>query len=120
MKFLVTGSREFTDRYLIRDRLDHTLNHSTVILIHGAARGADALAHTWCLDNPKVYEIAIPAKWDLLGNPAGMARNRVMAELKPDVVLAFYREGAKNIGTRGMVRLARDAGVALIEEFWQT
>lgn len=104
---------------MIRDRLDHTLNHGTVILIHGAARGADALAHSWCLDNPRVYEIAVPAKWDLIGNAAGPARNRVMAELKPDVVLAFYRAGSGNHGTRSMVRLARDAGIALVEEFWQ-
>jgi len=119
VKILVTGSRDFTDYDLLKTQLDYTLSYETVILIHGGQRGADKLASRWCKENPRVYEIELPAKWALLGKPAGMARNRVMAELKPDQVKAFYKTGAANVGTAGMVGLARVSGVRTIDQWWQ-
>lgn len=113
-KVLVTGSRDFSHVETLEAALE--LSAPTVV-IHGAARGADTLAAAWCRKNPKVYEIAVPAKWDLLGKSAGMARNRVMASLSPDLVLAFFATGAANVGTTAMTKLARQRGIR-VEAFW--
>lgn len=111
---LVTGSRDFTDRQMIFAVLKL---HRPSIVIHGNARGADELAAEWCRAHPNVYEIAVPAKWNLLGRRAGPERNKMMLCLNPTVVLAFFRTSAPNRGTKGMVALAQAAAVP-IESFW--
>lgn len=111
---LVCGSRVFTEMQMVDTALNLV---DPDIVIHGAARGADSLAASWCRSHPRVYEIAVPAKWDLQGKSAGMARNAAMIALKPDLVLAFFATGAANRGTSGMVRLATEAGVH-VESFW--
>lgn len=119
MKYLVTGSRDFTDRAFVHDKLDHLHIHAApVILIHGGARGADHFAHEWALSNRGIYEIEMPAKWDLLGKGAGSARNSAMVELMPDRVLAFFKVGAANIGTKNMVSQCRLRGIREIAEYW--
>jgi hypothetical protein len=82
-----------------------------VFIISGAARGADSAAADWSVLNlcpGKEY----PADWDTHGRAAGYIRNKQMLkEGKPDLVVAF--PGGK--GTANMVKLARDAGVEVIE-----
>ena len=111
---LVTGSREFKDTAMIHAVLD---GHKPRILIHGAARGADTIASRWCHQHHHVYEISVPAKWHIFGRPAGMDRNRAMIALHPDRVLAFFCTNAENKGTRGMVKLAGEAGIP-VESRW--
>ena len=123
MKVLVTGSREFTDRQMVFDKLNAQTNvgsgKSSLVVIHGAASGADQLASAWCSTRRSVYEIAVPAKWDVHAKLAGPLRNTVMLSLNPDVVLAFYQEGAANRGTSHMVMLAKKAGIP-VNEYWST
>lgn len=120
MRVLVCGGREFDDwdlmsRYLTSLYLeceDRTSDNKVdFTIIEGGARGADFLARVWAKFRYLPFE-EFPADWKQFGKSAGFLRNQQMLiEGKPDVVLAF--EGGN--GTASMVRLAKDAGVKVIE-----
>lgn len=113
---LVTGSRDWTDRAVIYGALDMYASadelQQPITLHHGDCRtGADAIADTWALTR-RVAVIRHPAKWREHGvyNPqAGLARNRLMVELGPDVCLAFIRNGSR--GATHCADLAEAAGI---------
>ena len=116
MRILVTGSRHWTDRWVIEDSLfkltkEYPLNH---VLIHGGARGADTIAHElirkW-VENGYSWRIEThPANWNKYGRAAGPIRNaQMLTEGKPDICLAFPLPGSR--GTGDMIRKANEAGV---------
>lgn len=122
-RILVCGGRDFEDYELIRNTLedvvakrgwvyDDEYNMPNVVLIHGGAKGADLLADQWGVTNwLKIEEYK--ADWNTYGKSAGMIRNRQMLEEgKPDLVVAFPTK--KSVGTWGMVKIAREAGVEVI------
>lgn len=112
MRVLVCGGRTFDDKELIYATLDrlHKL-HGFDVLIEGDAHGVDRIAGYWARRN-RVDDLKFAAKWNDYGNAAGPIRNRKMLEDgRPDLVVAF--PGGR--GTENMVRLAKAAGVAVIE-----
>lgn len=126
MKILVCGGRDFNDIDLldktlheIHDRGGHPYTNEITNLIHGCAKGADSLAAYWCRHtythsgNP-IVEHRYPADWFKYGKAAGPIRNKQMLlEGKPDLVVAFKG----GIGTANMVKIAREAQVAVEEVF---
>jgi ABC-type Fe3+-hydroxamate transport system substrate-binding protein len=113
MKILVCGGRDYDDW----DTLDRVLTTwyeaqgVEVTLIHGGARGADQMAGNWALVNSVPTEVYYPA-WDEYGRAAGIIRNTEMLEQgKPDLVFAF--PGGR--GTAHMVKIAKQAGIEVIE-----
>lgn len=129
MKVLVTGSRDWRDNSLIRKRLheiefadESDVRHE---LIHGAARGADTIAHEfafdlgWALDPHKADWSVKPdtPEWRIKTRPdgsrydsgAGRDRNLEMLDEKPDLVLAFQRNGSS--GTQHTIDEARRRGI---------
>lgn len=112
MKVLVCGGRNFRDKALLygtMDALDR--KHGIVTVIHGGASGADTLAGTWAMEwGCSVWVFS--ANWKKYGDAAGPIRNALMLEDgEPDLVVAF--KGGK--GTASMVKLARYAGVKVLE-----
>jgi len=106
-RLLVCGGRDFADFRLMFDVLD-ALNPRTVG--HGAQRGADYLAGTWCLTRG-VPAIPHPALWHLYGRAAGPIRNRAMyASFRPDLALAF----PGGPGTADMVAVAMKGGTPVV------
>jgi len=109
MRILVCGDRRWTDYGMIWKELVERL--PIELVIHGGARGADALA------GRAARELGIPvsefpAEWSRYGRAAGPIRNRRMLdEGKPDLVLAFHNDINRSLGTRNMVRQAVEAGV---------
>ena len=80
-------------------------------LIHGAARGADSLAAAWARSRG-IPALAFPADWKQDGKAAGFIRNaRMLRDGRPELVVAF--PGGN--GTAHMVKLARSAGVTVLE-----
>jgi YspA, cpYpsA-related SLOG family len=80
-------------------------------LVHGAARGADALAADWA-ESQGIDVWAMPADWERNGRIAGPLRNQQMLDdAKPALVIAF----PGGSGTRDMVRRAKAAGIEVIE-----
>lgn len=110
-RVLVTGGRNYRDRETVYRTLDAlALTGGIAEVIHGAATGADALAHQWCMSR-EVQVVRCPADWKQHGNAAGPIRNRAMLAHRPDLVVAF--PGGK--GTADMVKQARRACVDVIE-----
>ncbi len=111
MKVLVTGGRSFSNRSLLNEVLFEIHNDSPIsLLIHGAAKGADALADAWALDHG-VETCPCPPDWRRFGKGAGVIRNAQMLDFGPDILIAF----AGGRGTADMVRKAKSKGVAILE-----
>lgn len=112
MVVLVCGGRDYHDAERVYMMLDgiHKSGPITTI-VHGAARGADALADAWALSRSVACR-AYPANWNRDGRKAGPIRNaRMLADSRPTMVLAF--PGGN--GTADMVRRAKRAGVTVRE-----
>jgi hypothetical protein len=119
LRVLVCGARDWTDAELLAvtvDRLvaEHGQGRAGVVLIEGGARGADRLAgelaraRGWQLEEH-------PADWQRHGRAAGIHRNaRMLAEGRPERVLAFTDDLAASRGTADMVRRARAAGLPVL------
>ncbi|MBU6293176.1 MAG: DUF2493 domain-containing protein [Planctomycetes bacterium] len=110
MKILVTGGRDFGDRNLLFSGLDriHAENPITMI-IHGGAKGADALASEWAASRGVPVEVFKP-NWRL-GRHAGLQRNNDMLASKPELVVAA--PGGK--GTADMVAKAKKASLKVVK-----
>lgn len=112
IRIIVAGSRDFDDYSLLKRTLKEYINGldiadlSQVVIISGAARGADTLGEYFAYD----YQIAVrkfPAKWDEIGKRAGWVRNAEMAKYaaeKHGVLFAFW--DGKSRGTKNMIDLA--------------
>jgi hypothetical protein len=77
-------------------------------VIHGGARGADAMAGMaakWCRLPVEEY----PADWRTHGRRAGFLRNLEMLDQRPDLVIAFQRNGSR--GTQHTIDEARKRGI---------
>lgn len=126
MRLLVCGGRDYSDRDRVNLELykfcdEHGLwsepdqygnkMPGPLTIIHGGAKGADHLADDWAVVNWTGLE-EYKADWKKNSKAAGPIRNqRMLDEGKPDVVMAF--PGGK--GTAHMVRIAKRAGVKVIE-----
>lgn len=111
LRVLVCGSRDFADRFHMREALAALPRDLAITIIHGGARGADALADKAARELGFAVE-EYQADWHKHGRAAGPLRNqRMLDEGKPDRVIAFPLPGS--IGTWDMVRRARKAGIAV-------
>ncbi len=108
MRFLVCGGRAYFDA----QRIDRVLDLlGPTFVIHGCAKGADALAANWAVKRGVPHK-CFTADWHGFGKKAGMIRNRQMLrEGKPDFVVAF----PGGPGTADMVGASMQAGVPVLE-----
>lgn len=111
LRILVCGGRNFSDYDFMSRVLDaFAATNDIEIVIHGAARGADAMADHWARKN-RFRVHAFPADWNKHGKAAGVIRNRQMLyEGRPTHVFAF--PGGK--GTANMVQIATAAGLIVV------
>jgi len=111
-RLLICGSRDFFDRLPISLTI-YCFEPSA--LINGCALGADTIANEEFRKIGKEPE-EYPADWDRYHRAAGPIRNaQMLAEGKPDIVIAFYSDYKRSRGTKDMVDKARDAGVFVVE-----
>lgn len=106
MKVLVCGSRTWTDEGAVRRRLAEL--PPDAVILHGGARGADAMAARAAADLGLQVR-AYPADWGRHGRAAGLIRNVLMLDEGPDLVIAFQRDRSR--GTEHTVTEARRRGV---------
>lgn len=117
MRLLVCGSRDYRDRNRLNRTLDGVAGEWKIdLVIEGEATGADTLARQWAA-SLHLPVAKYPADWTQ-GPKAGPERNKKMlAEGKPDLVVAFVTADktlTRSRGTYDMVKRARIAGVRVI------
>lgn len=110
---LVTGSREWCDALVMRERLQRY--PSGTLLIHGAAQGADGLAHE--IGSRLGFRTLWEFYFSDLDRAGGSARNALLV----DLAAAYARHGytvvveafptASSRGTWNCVNLAKAAGL---------
>lgn len=115
-RILVTGSRDWQDsQRLYRILGEYVRGAESVglqpIIVHGGARGADAIADLYGLDYSVIRKV-FHADWKNKGRAAGPLRNQQMVDYGVDICLAFMNEGSK--GTADCVRRAKSAGVPTV------
>jgi hypothetical protein len=106
MIVLMTGGREYRNKQELETVLDQLhAKYKFDFLVHGAAKGADRMAHIWAKERG-VQPVAMEALWDYEGDPAGSKRNARMFEFaQPDLIVAF--SGGR--GTANMMRIGFEA-----------
>lgn len=110
MRVLVCGGRTFSDWPWLYEELNkiHAKTPITMV-IHGAARGADAQAGAWARD-VAIPCLSVPAQWDRYGKSAGFIRNAQMLTYDPDLVVAF----PGGSGTSNMISKANGKGIPVV------
>lgn len=108
IRVLVCGGRDFTARQMIFDALDQlSASHVITGVIHGRARGVDAMAGQWA-ESRGMPCVSMPADWNRYGKRAGSVRNQAMLDTyHPEYVVAF----PGGAGTADMVSRSRAAGL---------
>lgn len=113
-RLLVTGSRDWHGRDLIRRELEAALDAALrqdryLVVVHGGClAGADGIADRWASEAGAEAE-RHPADWRRHGKAAGMIRNAEMVRLGADECLAFIR--ASSPGASHCAQLAEKAGI---------
>jgi hypothetical protein len=119
MTILVFGSRDWTDKALIREVLVAKAFPADTLFIHGdngydaagrmlfgrpdeeAVRGADKLAGA--VARAMGYQVQpFPADWRGRGRAAGPYRNEQMAQQRPDLALCFHHNLRASRGSMDM------------------
>lgn len=92
MKLLVAGGRDYNREqhaFTILDLIHVFGNLGPVsLVIHGASKGADALASEWAKKRG-IEQAVFPADWEAYGKFAGPRRNGEMLAMKPDLAITF-------------------------------
>lgn len=111
-RILVCGGRDYDNKEYLFSVLDKANTRwRNIVIIHGAATGADELAAEWSIERQVDVE-CYPANWKQYGKRAGFIRNsQMLNEGHPDLVIAF--PGGN--GTAMMVKLAKAANISVIE-----
>jgi SLOG family YspA-like protein len=118
MHILVTGSRNWTDRTVIRRAISDAINQwlakggsGYVTVVHGGAHGADTIADEFARELRCAVEVHY-AQWERYGKAAGHKRNAEMVKAGADICLAFPLGDSP--GTRGCMQLAEKAGIPVV------
>lgn len=105
-RVIVCGGRKYLDWAWLSAALDKLHGEDEIVeLAHGGATGAEALAGQWA----KAHGVTVAVFPDD-GQEAGARNARMLAEFRPDVVVAF----AGGDGTADMVRRAIKAGIKTV------
>lgn len=108
-RVIIAGGRDFNDYEMLCDYCDKVLANITdeIVIISGAARGADHLGMYYANDRGYKIQYFFP-EWDKYGKSAGYRRNVQMAE-NADALIAFW--DGKSRGTNHMINIANERGL---------
>ena len=115
-RVLICGGREYGATFAQKKKAYDVMAHlveaakeagRTLVIIHGAAKGADSLADE-SSNFFGIKAIAFPADWNKHGRGAGPIRNaQMLREGRPHLVVAF----PGGSGTANMCKQADETGV---------
>ena len=105
-KVIIAGGRSFADYELLTTKCDALLKQKSttldIVIISGAAKGADSLGERYALERGYAVE-HFPADWKKYGRAAGKMRNAQMADIA-NALIAFW--DGKSSGTKNMIDTA--------------
>ena len=106
-KVIIAGGRDFNDYELLKKKCDYYLSNldtDEIIIVSGAARGADSLGEKYA--NEKNYKIdSHPADWNKYGKSAGYRRNKEMVDIA-SAAICFW--DGKSKGTKHTIDLCKE------------
>jgi hypothetical protein len=108
---IVCGGRDYADRDRVFAALDKfDAKHKIMLLVHGAATGADTLADEWAKARgvPRLPFPVTKSEWDTYGRAAGPMRNQQMLDTTGAQACIALPGGS---GTEDMVQRCEAAGV---------
>lgn len=111
MRVIVCGSRDFENYSLLNEELNNwlgELDKKKLVILSGAAKGADTLGEKWAYANYVTVE-RYHADWEKHGKAAGPIRNSEMLEAGAQACIAFW-DGISR-GTKDMIDKARAKGI---------
>lgn len=114
-RVLVTGDRNWEDYPTmlgVLSKIDDEAKsqNKKVMLIHGNAKGADAMADG--IGNTLGWNVvAVPANWAEYGKNAGPFRNREMLSMRPNIVIGFHKMLWTSEGTLDCLKQATRLGL---------
>ncbi len=112
-RVIIAGSRNFDDYVMLCKHCDRLLSQKVathqIVIISGAARGADTLGEQYAHERGYVVEI-YPADWNRDGKAAGPIRNAQMAKVA-DTLIAFWDGQSK--GTANMIDQVKTRGLSI-------
>lgn len=104
MKIIVCGSRTFDDYALLSKMMNGlTRKFKEMVIVSGAAKGADALGERWAFSRMITVKRFHP-DWETYGKGAYSRRNQEMIDYA-DRLVAFH--DGESPGTKQMIELAR-------------
>jgi hypothetical protein len=106
---LFCGGRDYAGRDVIYADLRQLKREGVKLIVAGGQTGADTIAE-FEAKQMGIHCAVVDALWDVFGKNAGWRRNEAMELLLPTEVWAYPTGGP---GTRGMMRSARRAGIAV-------
>jgi hypothetical protein len=104
---VVCGSRAWRDSEKIRERLEQL--PPTVRILTGGAPGADTLTYHIARRVLGLRVDVVKPDWKTYGKAAGLKRNLVLLDRRPDLVLAFW-DGTSG-GTAHVIANAKRRGI---------
>jgi YspA, cpYpsA-related SLOG family len=107
-RVIICGSRGWSDRQRIEERLFYL--PPDAVIVHGAARGVDRIAHQEAEKAGFLLE-PHPAEWERYGKRAGFIRNEEMANLGADLLIAFW--DGRSRGTLDMMERCAKYGIPI-------
>lgn len=108
MKIIVAGSRDFDDYERLARLMDRlTAPYVDVVVLSGAAKGADALGERWAFGWMWTV-MRFHADWNRHGKAAGPIRNQEMVDAA-DAAVFFWKGGSK--GTADCIARAKKKGI---------
>ena len=115
---IICGSRDWTDRETIATVL--SVAPKWLIVVNGAAPGADSIADEVWRTEFGGKTISVPAEWEKYGKAAGPIRNKAMLAYSPRFVVAFHDHLERSKGTRSMLTLAKKQNIPtyLVTQTW--
>jgi len=110
-RVIIAGSRDFSDYALLSEKCDSLLSRKrkthSIVIVSGAARGADTLGEQYARERGYAVESHRP-DWNTYGKAAGFRRNAEMAQ-DADALIAFW--DGQSRGTRHMIEQGQKKGL---------